>query len=104
MGLWQVLRNLCSSRPAAPRKVKSRTKGSDSVARPHLGDREAIISNEAEEDDGDDLEARAAKFIARGSKHAARGDFDRAIASFSEALECQPENAMAFYNRGWAYG
>ena len=31
------------------------------------------------------------------------GDYDRAVAEFSEAIRLKPDNARAYYNRGQAY-
>lgn len=42
-------------------------------------------------------------FYNRGNAYAARGDFDRAIGNYDEAIKHNPEMAVAFSNRGNAY-
>ena len=39
----------------------------------------------------------------RGNASAARGDFDAALADFTEALRLSPEDAVALFNRGNAH-
>ncbi|HEY6257114.1 MAG TPA: caspase family protein [Xanthobacteraceae bacterium] len=39
----------------------------------------------------------------RGNAYLAKGDEDRAIADFTEAIRLDPKNMLAFYNRGIAY-
>jgi tetratricopeptide (TPR) repeat protein len=46
---------------------------------------------------------RADAFINRGNAYSGKGDLDRAIADFSEAIRLNPRHAVAFYNRGVAY-
>ena len=46
---------------------------------------------------------KSASLNASGSKYAMKGQFDRAIADFDEAIRLDPKNADAFYNRGNAY-
>ena len=38
-----------------------------------------------------------------GSAYANKGQYDRAIADFDEAIKLDPEYALSFYNRGCAY-
>jgi tetratricopeptide (TPR) repeat protein len=42
-------------------------------------------------------------YLARGDQHAARGDFDQAIADYSAAIQLKPDYAEAYNNRGLAY-
>jgi len=39
----------------------------------------------------------------RGCSHRQQGEFDKAIADFTEAIECDPQLALAYPNRGYAY-
>jgi tetratricopeptide (TPR) repeat protein len=45
----------------------------------------------------------AGTFLDRGIQFTARGDFDRAIENFSEAIKLKPNFAAAYNNRGIAY-
>jgi lipoprotein NlpI len=42
-------------------------------------------------------------YIDRGNAYRARGDNDRAIADFTEAIRLDPRAADAYYSRGFAY-
>ena len=33
-----------------------------------------------------------------------KGEYDKAIADYTEAIRLDPKYAKAYYNRGWAYG
>ena len=39
----------------------------------------------------------------RGIAHDERGEYDNAIADYTEALRRNPNDALAYYNRGMAY-
>ena len=54
------------------------------------------------EDRGEDAGRRAAAYYNRGSAHL-KGDADRAIADFSEAIRLDPKRADAYLNRALAY-
>lgn len=43
-------------------------------------------------------------FFKRGNEHLKKGDFDTAIADYTETLRLEPQHAMAYHNRGAAYG
>ena len=43
------------------------------------------------------------RFYNRGNAYAKKGDLDRAISDFNEAIDLDLKNAAAFYNRGNAY-
>jgi len=45
----------------------------------------------------------AIAFTNRGRAYEKKGDHDRAIADYSEAIRLNPKDAMAFNNRGVAY-
>ena len=45
----------------------------------------------------------AAAFTIRGRAYRAMGDYDRAIADYSEAIRIEPTYVLAFYSRGIAY-
>ncbi len=46
---------------------------------------------------------QAAAYDNRGAAYAFKGDFDRAIANFTEAIRLDPKDVFAFHNRGIAY-
>ena len=46
---------------------------------------------------------QAIAFLNRGNTHAQKGQYDRAIADYSEAIRHNPKDANAFYSRGNAY-
>src|SRR5215475_10165435 len=48
-------------------------------------------------------ENRAIAFNNRGRAYAGKGQYDRAIQDFDEAIRLKPNDAIAFYNRGRAY-
>ena len=50
-----------------------------------------------------DISAPAATEIKKGQKFYIRGDWDAAIASFTEAIRLDPNLAWAYVNRGLAY-
>ena len=60
------------------------------------GDIVILLTSEVEPDDADTYNAHG---IAYGEK----GDFDKAIAAFTKAIELNPEFALAYNNRGAAY-
>ena len=43
-------------------------------------------------------------YYGRGCSYAKKGDHDKAIADFTEAIRLNPKDAEAYYNRGCAYG
>ncbi len=45
----------------------------------------------------------AAAFTIRGRAYRASGNYDRAIADYTEAIRIEPNYALAFYSRGIAY-
>ncbi len=46
---------------------------------------------------------RAEAFYKRGVSHAGKGNYDRAIADFTKAIELKPDYGEAHYNRGVAH-
>ena len=46
---------------------------------------------------------RATAYNNRGWSYSDKGDHDRAIADFDEAIRLDPKLAIAFVNRGWSY-
>lgn len=50
-----------------------------------------------------DAAARAAAYKARGNAWSAKGDSDRAIADYTQAIRLDPAYAVAYSNRGLAY-
>jgi len=44
----------------------------------------------------------AAEYYNRGIKYSSKGDYDRAIADYTEAIKLDPTFARAYYNRGFA--
>ncbi len=46
---------------------------------------------------------RAVAFYNRGYAYDEKGDLDRAIADYDQAIQLNPKDALAFNNRGWAY-
>src|SRR5919199_4796448 len=58
----------------------------------------AVLTN------GDEAaQVRAVTFYNRGNAYRYKGDTERAIADYSEAIRLKPDYALAFYNRGDAY-
>ena len=55
------------------------------------------------QDRGQTTHIRAEAYKHRGIAYAEKGDLDRAIGDFSEALRLEPEDAQAYYNRGIMY-
>lgn len=55
------------------------------------------------QDRGEIAKSRAIAYYNRGLAHYAKGDIDRAIADYNEALRLDPNYASAFENRGWAW-
>ena len=49
-------------------------------------------------------EISAELLLARGIAFAEKGQFDRAIADYDEAIRLNPQDTNAFYNRGFSYG
>jgi tetratricopeptide (TPR) repeat protein len=47
--------------------------------------------------------SRAVAYTNRGLAYRVKGDIDRAIADYTEAIRLQPRNALAYNNRGSAY-
>ena len=43
------------------------------------------------------------EYFNKGIAYYDQGEFDEAIEEFTEAIELDPEYAIAYYNRGWAY-
>jgi tetratricopeptide (TPR) repeat protein len=48
--------------------------------------------------------ARSSSLVSQGKTDSNNGDYDRAIAAFSEAIRLDPKNANVFFDRGIAYG
>ena len=42
-------------------------------------------------------------YISRGGVYSAKGDYDRAIADYNQAIQINPEADLAYHNRGLAY-
>src|SRR5215475_9343965 len=55
------------------------------------------------EDGGTSTKDRAAAFYNRGIAYRGKGQFDRAIQDYDEAIRLNPNNASAFFMRGNAY-
>jgi cytochrome c-type biogenesis protein CcmH/NrfG len=45
----------------------------------------------------------AAAYIALGDAYAKEGDYDRAIAEYTQAIRLDPNDVLAYYLRGFAY-
>ncbi len=45
----------------------------------------------------------AITYAARGREYQAKGDYDRAIADFTDAIRLDPKNSMAYFGRGDSY-
>lgn len=54
------------------------------------------------EDANENVFTRAAAHLERGNVYALKGDYDRAIADYSQAIKLDPTYAKAYYNRGLA--
>ncbi|MGO9486752.1 MAG: tetratricopeptide repeat protein, partial [Rhodomicrobium sp.] len=50
-----------------------------------------------------DDKARAKKYAGGGDEHYNKGDYDRAIADYDQAISLNPQYATAYYSRGLAY-
>ena len=46
---------------------------------------------------------KAEEYSERGSKYFSEGNFDRAIADFTELIRLEPDNPFAYYRRGMSY-
>jgi tetratricopeptide (TPR) repeat protein len=68
--------------------------GIGDAERPRIGENRSARKNAADE---------AGAFNRRGIAYARKGDFDRAIADYDEALRIKPDYAEALKNRGIAY-
>ena len=66
-------------------------------ARPSWVKAAAVAESEVE------TKRKAADAITRGNAAGNAGDFDKAIASYDEAIRLDPENVIAFINRGRTY-
>ena len=47
--------------------------------------------------------AEAVDAFKRGISYAKKGDYDKAIADYTEAIRLDPKDAAAYYNRGTSY-
>src|SRR6266481_4148763 len=54
-------------------------------------------------DDAESAPNRAHAYGTRGAAYYDKGEFDRAIADFSQAIKLDPNYALAYNNRGFAY-
>lgn len=52
----------------------------------------------------DEPQARYSALVSQGDTDANTGNYDRAIATLSEAIRLNPSGALAFYSRGMVYG
>lgn len=64
---------------------------------------EAIRQNGPEPAADPDAGAVAAEHRKRGNEHTLKGEYDQAIAEYDKAISTYPEDAVAFYSRGFAY-
>ena len=49
-------------------------------------------------------EEKAEIYIDRGIAYENKGEYDKAIADYTEAIRLDPKDAKAYCSRGWAYG
>jgi lipoprotein NlpI len=97
--------------PAAPAAADAATKPAKATARDVVAcaqDRVADLAiagcTRIIEDATQKPKARGVAFYNRGNAHVLKGDHDKAIADFDEALKLEPKNASIYNNRGNARG
>ncbi|MEN3382243.1 MAG: hypothetical protein V7608_2287 [Hyphomicrobiales bacterium] len=97
--------------PAAPAAADAATKPAKATARDVVAcaqDRVADLAiagcSRIVEDAKQKPKARGVAFYNRGNAHVLKGDHDKAIADFDEALKLEPKNASIYNNRGNARG
>ncbi|MEN3374985.1 MAG: hypothetical protein V7604_340, partial [Hyphomicrobiales bacterium] len=97
--------------PAAPAAADAATKPAKATARDVAAcaqDRVADLAiagcSRIVEDAKQKPKARGVAFYNRGNAHVLKGDHDKAIADFDEALKLEPKNASIYNNRGNARG
>jgi lipoprotein NlpI len=97
--------------PAAPAAADAATKPAKATARDVVAcaqDRVADLAiagcTRIIEDAKQKPKARGVAFYNRGNAHVLKGDHDKAIADFDEALKLEPKNASIYNNRGNARG
>src|ERR1700730_10781316 len=77
--------------------------GDGETCQRQMGDEEIAACTRVIQDGGTSAKNRAIAYYNRGIAYKAKGDLDRAIADYSEALRLDPKDAFAYTNRGSAY-
>ena len=88
------------------RKAKAAAEA-EASAKADQAEKERLAALRAEEERRKQAEAearaRSSSLVSQGKTDSNNGDYDRAIAAFSEAIRLEPKNVNAFSNRGIAY-
>ena len=89
------------------RKAKAAAEA-EASAKADQAEKERLAALRAEEERRKQAEAesraRYSALMSQGHTDINNGDYDRAIVAFSDAMRLDPKNALAFANRGTAYG
>jgi tetratricopeptide (TPR) repeat protein len=98
-----------TEQPDPPRADKAKAPADAEAQRKAAeeAERQRLAAVQAEEDrkaaEAEQKRVAAAALMSRSDIESNNGDYDRAIATVSEAIRLDPKNALAFYYRGRAY-
>jgi tetratricopeptide (TPR) repeat protein len=97
---------LAAAKPEEERKAKAAAEA-EAGAKAEQAEKERLAAAKAEEERRKQAEvqarARYSTLMSQGHTDINNGDYDRAIAAFSDAMRLDPKSALAFTNRGVVY-